>query len=585
MKKLISAVTAICMTATMFAAAVPVSVNAVVDTTKGYSLRTVDMETCNSTGNTYTVTAEEIAAGDVVIPCGLYLEEETEAECAAILATFGISNTKSQNMTDIQIDLMSNMSDAYYDTAKTYTTSEGVTFSTAYLPSFSATVKTILNSTTYAPSYTNQMISEEDYRFFSAIDDNVEKVIVFNWISLNNSVWLGATSDEYAMCYFNVTLSQNAEPGTYVIDFYDFYKDLDDFGTKYQCSNQIGSSNTSYEYTSLVRDNPSGGTQDEGTLELKPLTIIVEGDETDTSGGDGDQIDFWYDYDNGWNSETGLDYYQAKAGDEVIASFMVDSHDLAIIAMDAGVTLDDPLVFSAIEEYSPAFNTNFVVNWMNSDGEAANSVTAGTILVDSEGNKVSAKFNATTGKSVIVDGEGDYVATVPDASTALLYFYITVPDDTPDGTYYINPAYITVLKDNFGAEYTNINFETGVIVVGDDTTTTTTTTETTTTTTTTTVTITTTTGEPATVDPSGRLLGDANENGVVNVADVVVLNRYLAGTGTLTDQGKINAEVSTPTYDVGAVSLDSEDATYIIQSIIHLWDLTDSGPVATEYNK
>ncbi|MCD7891160.1 MAG: hypothetical protein LUG26_05155, partial [Ruminococcus sp.] len=204
-------------------------------------------------------------------------------------------------------------------------------------------------------------------------------------------------------------------------------------------------------------------------------------DTANKNSSSGDQIDFWYDYDNGWNSETGLDYYQAKAGDEVIASFMVDSHDLAIIAMDAGVTLDDPLVFSAIEEYSPAFNTNFVVNWMNSDGEAANSVTAGTILVDSEGNKVSAKFNATTGKSVIVDGEGDYVATVPDASTALLYFYITVPDDTPDGTYYINPAYITVLKDNFGAEYTNINFETGVIVVGDDTTTTTTTTETTTT--------------------------------------------------------------------------------------------------------
>ncbi|MCD7812390.1 MAG: hypothetical protein LUG91_11235, partial [Ruminococcus sp.] len=302
MKKLISAVTAICMTATMFAAAVPVSVNAVVDTTKGYSLRTVDMETCNSTGNTYRVTAEEIAAGDVVIPCGLYLEEETEAECCGILATFGISNTKSQNMTDIQIDLLSDMSSDYYDTAKSYTTSEGVTFSTAYLPSFSAT---LIRGSTYSLSSMGGA-SEQDYRFFSAIDDDVEKVIVFNWIQDAGSVWLGGTSDEYAMCYFNVTLSQNAEPGTYVIDFYDFYKDLDDFGTKYQTSNQIGSSTINYEYSSLVRDNPSGGTQDEGTLELEPLTIIVEGDEDDpsTTTTPTTDIEFWFDYDNGWNSET-----------------------------------------------------------------------------------------------------------------------------------------------------------------------------------------------------------------------------------------------------------------------------------------
>lgn len=80
MKKFISAVTSICMTATMLAAAVPATVaNAKegkpVDTQKGYSIR-VEGET----DNYYEVSAADVAAGDVTIPCGFYIEEETEGE-------------------------------------------------------------------------------------------------------------------------------------------------------------------------------------------------------------------------------------------------------------------------------------------------------------------------------------------------------------------------------------------------------------------------------------------------------------------------------------------------------------------------
>ena len=53
----------------------------------------------------------------------------------------------------------------------------------------------------------------------------------------------------------------------------------------------------------------------------------------------------------------------------------------------------------------------------------------------------------------------------------------------------------------------------------------------------------------------------------------------------MTDQGKINGEVTAPTTVLSGVDLTYEDSTYIIQSIIHLWTLTDNGPVATEYNK
>ena len=89
------------------------------------------------------------------------------------------------------------------------------------------------------------------------------------------------------------------------------------------------------------------------------------------------------------------------------------------------------------------------------------------------------------------------------------------------------------------------------IVVGDvpqDTTTTTTTTTSTTTitttTSTTTSTTTTTTTTSTTPAPKDELLwGDANCDGKVKINDVVLINRSLAGTATLSDQGKTNADV------------------------------------------
>ena len=64
-----------------------------------------------------------------------------------------------------------------------------------------------------------------------------------------------------------------------------------------------------------------------------------------------------------------------------------------------------------------------------------------------------------------------------------------------------------------------------------------------------------------------RLPGDANVNGVVDIADVVVVNRFLANTMELSEQGKANADCCDT--KLGA-DINAKDSDAIIKSIVHL---------------
>jgi hypothetical protein len=122
------------------------------------------------------------------------------------------------------------------------------------------------------------------------------------------------------------------------------------------------------------------------------------------------------------------------------------------------------------------------------------------------------------------------------------------------------------------------------LTVGDPITTSTTaqTTTTTTTTQTTTVSEVTTTAPitTTTVTPGTKLAptwGDVNCDGSVNVADVVVLNRYLNNpTYPVSDQGKVNGDVLDPQDKTGAavdpagVRLTAADSETILKSIVEL---------------
>lgn len=580
MKKFISAVTSICMTATMLAAAVPATVaNAATDTQKGYSIR-VEGET----DNYYEVSAADVAAGDVTIPCGFYIEEETEGECAGILATFGISED-CPDTSAIQLIDGGAVNATYWDTAKEYTTSEGTTFSTKYRPIFTGKVQ----RGTYTANATqwSHLLSEDQAMYGVNLPN-----IVLNWISTSGSVWLGATSDEFPFYYFDVVIKQGAPEGEYKIDFYDFFKDE----AGYQPSNTIGSTTLNYEYTNLLQSKTG-----EGTLYFEPLTIKVgEGESKVTTTttptpvkpttttttapdtGDGEGVTFdWKEND-----------LKANAGDQIFADMTIDTNGQAAIGIDMGLTWrggEDSALFNAItyvNETSAAFgDAGLVTNW------SGNPASPSATLVDKDGNPMSATFNAALG---IKEGDGDdakYIPQAPIDGEVMTWLQIDIPADCPDGDYYLDLAYIVLNKDSVPTPFTDITYVPLHVQVGDggsDVVTTTTTTATTPkpTTTTTVTTPKPTAPEDPSSDPGAYLLGDTNCDGKVNVADVVILNKYLAGKGDLmTDQGKINGEVTAPTTVLSGVDLTYEDSTYIIQSIIHLWTLTDNGPVATEYNK
>jgi hypothetical protein len=414
------------------------------------------------------------------------------------------------------------------------------------------------------------------------------------------------------MVYFDVTLKQGAAAGDYSVVFQDYWKNAEH--TQRSC--QIGSQVLNQFFRTVDVNNSL-------PLTLSNLTITVEGDSTEpvtttttaatttqptttTTTANNNNSDALIDLS--WKYVDGLDYYVGTPGDIVYADMMIDSHENAIISCDIGLDLDDPLTVNDVYDSSPAFGCGLTVNWIG------NTLAQG-LPEDKNGNYIAAKFNGVLGEQ---NGEGDnatFDAVVPNTNKEFATLEINIPSDTPDGVYYLTFSYADFGKTQ-GVEYSasDINYVDCKIVVGDpdvDATTTTTvaatTTKAATTTTTapattttapaTTTAVPTTTKAPTTtvaptapVDPTvpagDRLLGDTNCDGKVNVADVVILNKYISGNGDLmTDQGKINGEVTNPTLKLSEVNLTADDSTYIIQSIVHLWTLTEDGPVATEYNK
>jgi hypothetical protein len=228
--------------------------------------------------------------------------------------------------------------------------------------------------------------------------------------------------------------------------------------------------------------------------------------------------------------------------------------------------------------------------------KASKGIKIADILESAEafdGVTVSSNLKELRASYVTLDGDKPMKA---DNGKSAFMLSVEVPADTPAGTYTVGfDSQCKVFKDN-----TNFNYKTGftpfTIVVKDEpiTTTTskvTTTTKETTTTqkTTTTVTSTapistTTTTPPVSGKLDVTLWGDTNCDGVVNVADVVVLNRLLndpaytvkhpVTKADVTAQGKVNADVVAPQNKTGkgidpaSVKLTGADSEAIAMAIL-----------------
>ncbi len=70
---------------------------------------------------------------------------------------------------------------------------------------------------------------------------------------------------------------------------------------------------------------------------------------------------------------------------------------------------------------------------------------------------------------------------------------------------------------------------------------------------------------PVTEPPvSDRLYGDTTDDGVVDIMDVITLNKYLLGSGTMTNTGKKNADVNGDTF------LDTTDSLNILKLVVEI---------------
>jgi hypothetical protein len=607
MKKFISAVTSLCMTATMVAAVAPTSVSAL-DSSKGMSINiigddysTVDTSNLSRGADSVTLTEDDFANGDVTLHCGLYMDEATEGEIACIQAMFGISadstDPSAMTMTPWTTELTKN----YYDSDQTFTTSEGTSFSTSMLPFFTGTVN---SRGKYSMNQNQCVVSFKDSRADTGVDA-APTLPTANlvWLSVDGSPWLGATSYEFPAFYFDITISADAVDGDYIVDFYDYFTDP---GTNKLPSCLFGTMTTGFEYyeTSLYAEEA------DGALVLSPLTITVDkgsttptttttpaattttaaatttAPTTTTTAGDIDadhNVKLYFN-DATYDSTIGAYVLDGTAGKVLQADLMIDSTD-EFSGFEMSINMDDPIEFDAIDSSCEAFSASNLSNF----GDTLKDKT------DTLGNTIKALVNG-----VLVTGDKN---TVPDTSKAFMYIDFDVPSDTPDGYYEITMPFLSFRKrvvnedgTKVGAAVDDVYYVPTYIKVGDpDVVTTTTTVAATTTTvkaTTTSTVLTTTTAKAATTTAGAttttagavtttpvtgtKLPGDANCDGVVNVADVVALNRYLANTGTLTEQGKINAEVTND-----GVGLTDEDSDYIIKSIIHLYVLhEDTAPTA-----
>ena len=106
------------------------------------------------------------------------------------------------------------------------------------------------------------------------------------------------------------------------------------------------------------------------------------------------------------------------------------------------------------------------------------------------------------------------------------------------------------------------------VTAADTTTTEATTTTTESETTTTGAKTTTTAGETTTVDPNADNIGDVNLDGVVDILDAVMLNKYLAGVVQLSDQAYRNANCDQSADDIDNVG--EKDTTALVRFVLNM---------------
>jgi len=435
MRKFISAVTSLAITATMATAFVPAtSMAAAQDASKGLSLEAFAEADSkySAMGSNITVSAADIAAGDVTIPCALYLDEVNHSQ--TIAATWSVNGgADAANITFKAYD----PNNDYWASDKNYTIASGASFSTKQYVGFAGAYDDFEES--YMNHGTYNITCVKGMKFANI--DNYYMCV--GWTNGGYDYeYTGEKSDSHPVAVFDVTLPKGTAAGDYTLDF-----------TSYNTSgnpNQVNPATmieTTGRYTEAL-----------GNLDLQSLKITVEGgstpvDKTTTTTtkkpddvttttvkqpvADGDII---FDFGN----------YEAKPGDTVKVAVTITPNGKPVAGVDAVLKHDAPLELTNIGGKTAAFGNKAV-----------------------QSNLAESAFNVIT-----LGGEKNDTPMVAEDGAQFILLGYKVPENCPDGKYEIGFGdKCMVFMDNSKNTYsvTKLN---GFITVGDgetpaDTTTTT----------------------------------------------------------------------------------------------------------------
>ncbi|MDE5854036.1 MAG: dockerin type I repeat-containing protein [Ruminococcus sp.] len=546
MKKLISAASALTMAASMVGAAVPFATGAA-DSTKGFELRAFENRAGEAVST--TISADEIAAGDVTIPIGVYLLENT-ADSESIKAEWTVSSADGDASNTYVTFKGAQHSDDYYD-AEREVTIGGKTASTKKYVPFAGTIKGGKVTLTAGKSLFSTALKQD-----SSKCPNAWGSLMWTPVSGKPYEWSGETSDAYPMFVFEATFAKGTPAGTYTIDFVDIIKD-ENFPENRSSmiespAGKMTSANKNLTFKGIeIKIGDSEGPKD--TTTTAPVTTADKPQTTTTT--DSSNISEFEMIDDFIINVPDI---ELEPGESKEVSFTVENpgkHKAATLsAFLAKVT--DGVTVALNEEDNPFCEA------VPGDKEWIHS---GKVeLCDTVDSDKSRPQDVTDGPIISVIVTADATAEPGVYDYGLDRFHLV--ENAQEGNVQEYDVKVNNGKLTIKGEPKNTTTTDKVTTTTDKVITTTSTN----TTVTTTDKVTTTTQKPTQAgDPH---YGDTNCDGKVNIADVVLLNKWLndAKSYAITDQGKLNADCCDPKAGEG---LDASDSDAIIKRIVHLVEL------------
>ena len=228
------------------------------DKTKGFIIKIFDQADSkySGAGSKVIVSADDIAAGNITIPCGLYLDENTP-DSQAMNVCLTVKDT-SDDASKIILKSYNPLTGKYFSSPKTYTTYTGEDFTTDKAVCFASQIDDFGD---YLPHGSWQVITDSKQAAYGT--ENY--YIGCSWTCGGSDyTWTGTKSTDYPMFAFDVTLPRGLSAGTYKITFCNVDTDSSD-NVIPSCMIENGSGYANYG--------------DLNNLSLTELEIVVENAE------------------------------------------------------------------------------------------------------------------------------------------------------------------------------------------------------------------------------------------------------------------------------------------------------------------